>query len=211
MYANELFVLFRNLCRALRISSTDPFYNMNRSIYESFCLAFLSNLDADSGRHVQKLIEKVIFTNAKLVNLLKSSVELPHPLCLKYVKVDDCPYPIVKGTNETHLDETYIRTDTVKKNLQDISRIIFAGKTLPILLQGETSVGKTSLITWLAKATGNVCYRVNNHEHTDLQVSRLIGFLEISINLFFLRFPRNTLAVTVLMKMERLFSKKEFS
>jgi midasin len=39
----------------------------------------------------------------------------------------------------------------------------------PVLLQGETSVGKTSLVTWLAKSTGNLCVRVNNHEHTDLQ------------------------------------------
>ena len=38
-----------------------------------------------------------------------------------------------------------------------------------MLLQGETSVGKTSLITWLAHSSGNVCVRVNNHEHTDLQ------------------------------------------
>lgn len=39
----------------------------------------------------------------------------------------------------------------------------------PVLLQGETSVGKTSLIKWLAQSTGNTCVRVNNHEHTDLQ------------------------------------------
>ena len=35
--------------------------------------------------------------------------------------------------------------------------------------QGETSVGKTSLITYLSKATGNTCLRINNHEHTDIQ------------------------------------------
>lgn len=40
---------------------------------------------------------------------------------------------------------------------------------LPVLLQGETSVGKTSLITYLAKRVGQVCYRINNHEHTDQQ------------------------------------------
>ena len=39
----------------------------------------------------------------------------------------------------------------------------------PVLLQGETSVGKTSLITYLAKSTGNQCVRINNHEHTDIQ------------------------------------------
>ncbi len=39
----------------------------------------------------------------------------------------------------------------------------------PVLLQGETSVGKTSMINWLALSSGNVCVRINNHEHTDLQ------------------------------------------
>ena len=38
-----------------------------------------------------------------------------------------------------------------------------------MLIQGETSVGKTSLIRWLAAATGNHCMRINNHEHTDIQ------------------------------------------
>lgn len=38
-----------------------------------------------------------------------------------------------------------------------------------MLIQGETSVGKTSLIRWLAAATGNQCVRINNHEHTDIQ------------------------------------------
>lgn len=39
----------------------------------------------------------------------------------------------------------------------------------PVLIQGETSVGKTSLVRWLAAATGNQCVRINNHEHTDIQ------------------------------------------
>ena len=30
-------------------------------------------------------------------------------------------------------------------------------------------MGKTSLIQWLAKASGNHCVRINNHEHTDIQ------------------------------------------
>lgn len=44
-----------------------------------------------------------------------------------------------------------------------------AFRTHPVLIQGETSVGKTSLIRWLAAATGNHCVRINNHEHTDIQ------------------------------------------
>lgn len=38
-----------------------------------------------------------------------------------------------------------------------------------MLVQGSTSIGKTSLIRWLAAASGNHCVRINNHEHTDIQ------------------------------------------
>ena len=47
--------------------------------------------------------------------------------------------------------------------------LLFCTRKLPVLIQGETSVGKTSLIHWLAKASGNHCVRINNHEHTDIQ------------------------------------------
>lgn len=40
---------------------------------------------------------------------------------------------------------------------------------IQITFKGDTSVGKTSLITYLAKASGHKCVRINNHEHTDLQ------------------------------------------
>lgn len=35
-------------------------------------------------------------------------------------------------------------------------------------------MGKTSLISYLAKLTGNKCVRINNHEHTDIQ--EYVGF-----------------------------------
>lgn len=59
-------------------------------------------------------------------------------------------------------------TKTVRRNLRDLVRVVSLAR-LPILLQGETSVGKTSLITFLAQLSGNCCLRINNHEHTDLQ------------------------------------------
>ena len=39
-----------------------------------------------------------------------------------------------------------------------------------MLLQGPTSAGKTSLVAYLAAQTGHHLVRINNHEHTDLQV-----------------------------------------
>lgn len=75
---------------------------------------------------------------------------------------------IPQGKLEIAIPEGYILTQTVRKNLRDIARIVSLGR-LPVLLQGDTSVGKTSLITYIAKASGNYCVRINNHEHTDLQ------------------------------------------
>lgn len=56
----------------------------------------------------------------------------------------------------------------MKRNLEDLVRVVSISR-FPVLLQGETSVGKTSLISYLAQLTGNFCVRINNHEHTDLQ------------------------------------------
>lgn len=63
----------------------------------------------------------------------------------------------------------YILTPTVRRHLRDLIKIVSLATGVPVLLEGDTSVGKTSLINYLAKCTGNVCSRVNNHEHTDIQ------------------------------------------
>ena len=74
----------------------------------------------------------------------------------------------MKGNAEPETPKNYILTESVRRNLKDVVRVVSIGK-MPILLQGDTSVGKTSLITYLARASGHVCVRINNHEHTDLQ------------------------------------------
>ena len=56
----------------------------------------------------------------------------------------------------------------MEENLFQLSRAISA-RAYPVLIQGETSTGKTSLISYLAKASANHLIRINNHEHTDLQ------------------------------------------
>ena len=72
------------------------------------------------------------------------------------------------GDKDPMINENYILTPSVRRNLKDISRVVSLSN-FAVLLQGETSVGKTSMITYLAEATGNTCIRVNNHEHTDVQ------------------------------------------
>lgn len=76
---------------------------------------------------------------------------------------------IKKGNIRVSNDFHYIFTNSVKKNIAFLSSIVSMSQ-FPILLEGETSAGKTSMIQYLAKITGNLVYRINNHEHTDIQV-----------------------------------------
>jgi midasin (ATPase involved in ribosome maturation) len=61
----------------------------------------------------------------------------------------------------------YVLVPSVKRHLRSLSRAV-ACQRFPVLLQGPTSAGKTSMIEYLAKATGHECVRINNHEHTDI-------------------------------------------
>ncbi|XP_025949160.1 midasin [Dromaius novaehollandiae] len=153
----------RTLCRALRFAASNPCSNIPRSLYEGFCLSFLTQLDRVSHPVVQRLIcQHIVSGNIK--SLLKQ--QIPKPQGGRFIHIEG--YWIAAGDKEPTVDETYVLTPSVKLNLKDIVRVVSAA-THPVLIQGETSVGKTSLIRWLAAATGNHCVRINNHEHTDIQ------------------------------------------
>lgn len=151
----------RTLCRSLTICSKNLCGSIERNLYESFCLSFLTQLDPQSHNVVQHLIKEALLSNAKAV--LQQMIPKPGE---EYLNFEG--YWIEKGPKELQDCSNYILTDSVKENLRDLARIISIGK-LPILLQGPTSAGKTSLIDYVARRSGNHCLRINNHEHTDLQ------------------------------------------
>jgi midasin len=62
----------------------------------------------------------------------------------------------------------FVLTPSVKLQLHNLARCVLARRH-PILLQGPTSSGKTSLVGYLAAQTGHAFVRINNHQHTDLQ------------------------------------------
>jgi midasin len=62
----------------------------------------------------------------------------------------------------------YVKTKSVQEHLGNLARAVLI-KRYPVLLQGPTSSGKTSLVQYLASVTGHEFVRINNHEHTDLQ------------------------------------------
>ncbi|XP_075058881.1 midasin [Mixophyes fleayi] len=153
----------RTLCRALRYAASNPCNNIQRSLYEGFCLSFLTQLDRASHSTVQLLICHYIVPG-NIKTLLKQP--LPEPHGGRFVQIEGYWIPV--GEKDPAIDESYILTSSVKLNLGDLVRVVSAGN-LAVLIQGETSVGKTSLIRWLACASGNHCVRINNHEHTDIQ------------------------------------------
>ena len=105
-------------------------------------------------------------------SLFKSEIKrnkphIDHHICQEYKKIEG--FWIMEGECVTKdlQDDIFVFTKTVRENLKHIARTCSA--QLPCLVQGDTSIGKTSLIKWLAKATNNTLIRINNHDHTDLQ------------------------------------------
>ncbi|KAF9424906.1 hypothetical protein HW555_000207 [Spodoptera exigua] len=156
----------RTLCRALTAAAKARCGTVSRSLYEAFCLSFLTQLDSSSHPKVEAMIAKAVIGKKNVKTVTNQLIPEPQVQGQNYLLFEG--HWIPQGKLEIAIPEGYILTPTVRKNLRDIARIISLGR-LPILLQGDTSVGKTSLITYIAKASGNYCVRINNHEHTDLQ------------------------------------------
>jgi midasin (ATPase involved in ribosome maturation) len=66
--------------------------------------------------------------------------------------------------------EGFILTATVRAHLRAVARALTMQRQCPVLLQGPTSSGKTTLVEYIARTTGHKTIRINNHQHTDLQV-----------------------------------------
>ncbi|KAF5403822.1 hypothetical protein PHET_02306 [Paragonimus heterotremus] len=181
----------RTLCRALIEAGRGYHGSTVRSLYEGLIFSFGSQISRSSRPVLDLLIRRYLCLsfgsqNRKLdLNTLNQLIAspLPKPIVKHDVDVkNQADYQHVEGywiprgprepcqpTADTLVDGNYILTPSVRANLRDLARVVAAGGSLPVLLQGETSVGKTSLITYLASRIGQICYRINNHEHTDQQ------------------------------------------
>jgi midasin len=79
--------------------------------------------------------------------------------------------PLARIDWSSSVDENFPRfvlTETTNKNLRRLARAVVAGPW-PIILEGPTSAGKTTLVQYLAAFCGHKVIRINNHEHTDVQ------------------------------------------
>ncbi|KAI9830098.1 MAG: hypothetical protein M1826_005091 [Phylliscum demangeonii] len=157
----------RTLTRSLSyISDTASAYGLRRAMYEGFSMAFLTFLDHESEQLVAPIIYKHILSEQRNVtSLLRQVPKLPKDQ-MQYIPFES--YWIAQGNLPISPQPQYIITPSVRRNLLNLARAMSTRRS-PILVQGPTSSGKTSLITYIASLTGNKVVRINNHEHTDLQ------------------------------------------
>jgi len=142
-------------------------YGLRRSLYEGFCMAFLTLLDTKSEEMLKPIIVKHTIGRLKNAKSVMSQIP-PAPQSRDREFVQFRHYWMKHGPNEIIPQPHYIITPFVEKNMLNLVRAT-AGRRFPVLVQGPTSVGKTSMINYLANITGHKFVRINNHEHTDLQ------------------------------------------
>ncbi|CAI5759429.1 unnamed protein product [Candida verbasci] len=156
----------RTLTRTLvYVCDIVPIYGLRRSLYEGFSMSFLTLLDAKSEELLKPEIFKYTVGKMKNSNSVMSQIP-PAPTSGDYVQFRH--YWMKHGPNEIVPQPHYIITPFVEKNMLNLVRAT-AGRRFPVLIQGPTSAGKTSMINYLASITGHNFVRINNHEHTDLQ------------------------------------------
>ena len=155
--------LTRTLTYVLEIA---PIYGLRRALFEGFSMSFLTLLNKDSELLVQPLIDtKLLGAQKNSRASLHQTPRLPHD-GKNYVQFKH--YWIAQGAATVESLAHYIITPFIERNLLNLVRAT-STRRFPVLLQGPTSSGKTSMIEYLARISGNKFVRINNHEHTDLQ------------------------------------------
>ncbi|KAF9437661.1 AAA ATPase midasin [Entomortierella beljakovae] len=159
----------RTLTRALQfVREIVSTYGLRRSIYEAFSMTFLTQLNKDSERAVQALVEKHLLNGVKNPRQLVTQVPRRPESQGDKELIQFGHFWLQCGSHPVRDDGQYILTPSVEINLNNLSRVVMT-KRFPILIQGPTSAGKTSMIEYLAHRLGHKFVRINNHEHTDLQ------------------------------------------
>jgi midasin len=182
----------RNLTRALRFSINAvrrPCHPStgNVALAQGLAVGFATPLNRSSAKRIEALIEEAIGVSAgargpavaqptpssapvkKASNTKDEMANVQLDKEKGYVNVEG--YWIKAGPGEIDLaaaHKDFVITTSVRHHLQNIARMLSGGR-YPVLLEGPTSSGKTSLVKFVAKLTGHECVRINNHEHTDLQ------------------------------------------
>jgi len=93
----------RTYCRALSIAALNPCQSGQKSLYESFCLSFLTQLDNSSHKRVESLIITTMFGENLILGVLNQPIPKPLSKSQNYVQFEG--YWIQKGDLEPSISE----------------------------------------------------------------------------------------------------------
>lgn len=155
--------LVRSLLYTAQHTST---YGLRRAMHEGFSMSFMTILNSESEQILLSVLERRILGNHKNARASLNQTLRPPSDRQNYVQFKH--YWVSKGEASPITQPHYVVTPFVERNLLNLARAT-SMQRFPILLQGPTSSGKTSMIEYLANISGNKFVRINNHEHTDLQ------------------------------------------
>ncbi|KAH9601131.1 Midasin AAA lid domain 5 [Trypanosoma melophagium] len=152
----------RTLTRALTyVRKATSQYGFALALFDGLMLGFATSLQRQFHAVVEQLIIKNIFGG-------KQPPKPTLPRCPSegnYVAYEHIWLPI--GSKEPQQDDSFILTPSVRGHLLNVARAVFADR--PVLLEGPTSSGKSSMVKYLAEMTGHKFVRINNHESTEIQ------------------------------------------
>ena len=168
----------RSLTRALKACNAFMeigFRPMNRALFEGFSLSFQTQLDDKSRKFMQTFLMQCLQVKAGK-NLMippsrpggKKSTAADWVLIKPFWLRAGPLTPVDWAEKDENGITRFVMTPTVEANIRDLARAVCANVT-SVLLQGPTSVGKTTMVEYLAARCGYRCIRINNHEHTDVQ------------------------------------------
>ncbi|KAL3008468.1 hypothetical protein AAZX31_07G033800 [Glycine max] len=136
----------RSLYRALEYTrKAERKFGFQKALYDGFNMFFVSLLDGPSAEIMRQKISSLLLKGPPDVDFIH------------YLDTSKCD----------GYTGNYVLTKSVQEHLGNLARSVLM--RYPVLLQGPTSSGKTSLVRYLAAITGHDFVRINNHEHTDLQ------------------------------------------
>eukprot|EP00767_Chilomastix_cuspidata_P002703 gnl/Chilomastix_cuspidata/2822.p1 GENE.gnl/Chilomastix_cuspidata/2822~~gnl/Chilomastix_cuspidata/2822.p1 ORF type:complete len:4926 (+),score=474.49 gnl/Chilomastix_cuspidata/2822:1812-14780(+) len=167
----------RNLVRSINLANDLAIHQITpmRALFEGLCMAFSENLDKDSKDFVENLILTEVVRSTipelfgtKLANSLTCGGEAIEPPVIRKNTIDYLGFSIPSGPSKCVFDNRYMLTPSRVIALRGICRAVVSGRH-PVLLEGPTSAGKTSLVRYLAHVTGHKFVRINNHDGTDLE------------------------------------------
>lgn len=157
----------RTLTRTLvYVIDIAPIYGLRRALFEGFSMSFLTLLNKESALLLLPLIDKYLLGTQKSGRALLRQIPRPPEDTRRYIQFRH--YWVAQGDAPFKAQPHYIITPFIEQNLLNLVRAT-STRRFPVLLQGPTSSGKTSMIEYLALISGNKFVRINNHEHTDLQ------------------------------------------